>query len=154
MPHAEHNLTGLNVFSIPSVEVIGPTGEPTDRLKTGQHARIRFSYKTLKGGTDKVTFVLSIYRHDMLYICGTTTLMEKIPPFVPGNGGEVEIELPNLRLLAGSYVFRVAIDDDRAFGIYVEQFTKPIAVVDNMEAVGLMHIERRWSVKAEGVGYT
>lgn len=141
----------MNVFSITSVQVIGASGETVDRLKTGQTAKIRFTYKTLRGGTDKVTFVMSLYRHDMLYICGTTTLMDKLPPFVPGTGGEVEIELPNLRLLAGSYVFRVAIDDDRAFGIYVEQFTKPIQVVDNMEAVGLIDIERRWTVKTEGI---
>ncbi len=151
LPKGEQNLTGLNVFSITSVEVLGPTGEPAEKLKTGQNARVRFTYKTLRGGADKVTFVMSLYRHDMFYICGTTTLMDKLPPFVPGNGGTVEIELPNLKLLAGTYVFRVAIDDDRAFGIYVEQFTKPIQVVDTMEAVGLIDIERRWTVKAEGV---
>ena len=149
MPEAEHDLTGLNLFTIPTVELLGPDGRPTDRLRTGDTARLRFRYKTLKGGADKITFVMSLYRHDMLYICGTTTLMDKLPPFTPGKGGEVTVEFPNLRLLAGSYIFRVAIDDDRAFGIYTEQYTKPIQVVDSMEAVGLMNVERSWSVNQE-----
>lgn len=150
-PDPKHNLSGAAVYSITDVQVIGPDGLPTDMLRTGENARIRFTYKTLKPGPDKVTFVLSMYRHDNLYICGTTTLMEGIAPYEPGSGGTVECELTNLPILAGTFHFRVAIDDDRAFGIHAERFTKPVSITDGLRAVGLVHLPRRWTVQAEGV---
>jgi ABC-type polysaccharide/polyol phosphate transport system ATPase subunit len=150
-PDPKHDLTGSAVYSITDVQVIGGDGKPTDTLKTGDNVRVRFTYKTLKPGPDRVTFVLSMYRHDNLYICGTTTLMEGLPPFEPGMSGTVECELRNLPVLAGTFHFRVAIDDDRAFGIHAERFTKPITILDAVQAVGLVHLPRRWTVQAEGV---
>lgn len=150
-PDPKHDLSAAAVYSITDVQVIGADGRPTDTLRTGESARIRFEYKTLRPGRDRVTFVLSMYRHDNLYICGTTTLMEGLEPFDAGQSGVVECELRDLPVLAGAFHFRVAIDDDRAFGIHAERFTKPITIVDGMQAVGLVHLPRRWTVRAEGV---
>ncbi|MDX2146763.1 MAG: ABC transporter ATP-binding protein [Planctomycetota bacterium] len=144
-----HNLTGLGLFAIPKVELLSDSGELLTQVRTGQTVRLRFHYRTLRpGAADRVTFVFSLYRHDGLYICGNTTLMDKLPPFSPGKEGVVEITFPNLRLLAGSYVWRVAIDDDRAFGIYVEACNAcPFQVVDGLEAVGMFNLERVWAVQ-------
>src|SRR6185295_19667516 len=65
LPVAEHDHTGLNLFSISSIDIVGPDGKTTDCLRTGETARVRFRYKTLKGGADRVTFVMSLCRHDM-----------------------------------------------------------------------------------------
>lgn len=148
-PDPKHDVSAAAVYSITDLHILGPDGKPTDVLRTGENVRVRFTYKTLKPGPDKVTFVLSMYRHDNLYICGTTTLMEGLAPYTPGMGGTVECELSNLPVLAGSFHFRVAIDDDRAFGIHAERFTKPISIVDSLQAVGLMHLDRTWRVQTE-----
>lgn len=145
------DLTALGLFSIRGVELLDESGAPTSQVKCGQGMKLRFRYKTLRQGAERVTFVFSLYRHDGLYICGNTTLMDKLPAFRPGSEGTVEIDFPDVRLLAGNYVWRVAIDDDRAFGIYTEaNGACPFGVVDGLEAVGLFNLERRWSVRTEG----
>jgi ABC-type polysaccharide/polyol phosphate transport system ATPase subunit len=145
------DLTALGYFSITSVELLDERGERTSHVRCGSGMKVRFRYKTLRQGAEKVTFVFSLYRHDGLYICGNTTLMDKLPAFRPGASGEVEIDFPNVRLLAGNYVWRVAIDDDRAFGIYTEASgVCPFQVTDTLQAVGLFNLERAWSVRTEG----
>lgn len=145
-----HDLTGLGIFRITHVELLDESGARTRTVASGSALRLRFAYKRLRPGRERVTFVFSLYRHDGLYICGNTTLMERIEPFDAGVGGVVTVTFPRLRLLAGSYVWRVAIDDERAYGIYTEAANAcPFQVVDAFQAVGLFDLERTWHVEIE-----
>jgi ABC-type polysaccharide/polyol phosphate transport system ATPase subunit len=147
---AGHDLTTAGLFRITDVELLDRDGEPTNEIHSGDLMRLRFRYRTLRPGAERVTFVFSLYRHDGLYICGSTTLMAGIDPYRPGCGGTAEVTFPDVRLLAGSYVWRVAIDDERAFGIYAETTNAcPFQVLDGLEAVGLFNLERSWHVTTE-----
>lgn len=147
----ETDLTAAGLFRIDSVDVLDESGSAPDPARSGSTLRVRFRYTTLRASEqERVTFVFSLYRHDSLYICGTTTLMDKLRPMRPGTSGEVEVEFPSLRLLGGNYYFRVAIDDDRGFGIHAEAHTRPFRVADGLEAVGLVNLERRWTIRTEG----
>ncbi len=77
--------------------------------------------------------------------------MDGIPAASPGTGGTVTVTFPGVRLLAGRYVWRVAIDDERAFAILAEaNQVCAFKVVDRLEAVGLFHLERRWAIDIAG----
>ena len=144
------DFTGLGLFRIPEVELLDKRMQPTSVIRTGELMTIRFRYMTLSTEAPKVTFVFSLYRHDGLYICGNTTLMDGLPPFDPGRCGQVSVSFPGIRMLAGRYIWRVAIDDERAFGIYVEaNQVCEFQVVDQLEAVGLFNLDRSWSVDIE-----
>lgn len=145
------DFTGLGLFRIETVELLDDDFCATSTVKSGQAMTLRFRYQTLSATAPKVTFVFSLYRHDGLYICGNTTLMDRLPPFEPGSGGTVTVTFPALALLAGRYIWRVAIDDERAFGIYAEaNQVCEFLVTDALEAVGLFNLARRWSFTPDG----
>ena len=144
------DFTGLGLFRISDVELFDERMQLTSVVRSGEVMTIRFRYQTLSIEAPKVTFVFSLYRHDGLYICGNTTLMDNIPPFDPGRGGKVSVTFPGIRMLAGRYIWRVAIDDERAFGIYAEaNQVCEFQVVDRLEAVGLFNLDRSWLVEIE-----
>lgn len=141
---------GLGLFKISSIELLGSDGQPTSAVRAGETMTLSFRYVTLAQQSPKVTFVVNLYRHDGLYICGTTTLMDAHPPFSVGTGGNVRVTFPAVRLLAGRYIWRVAINDERAFGVFAEaNQVCGFEVVDQLEAVGLFNLERAWSVTVD-----
>lgn len=143
----------IGLFRISSVELIDLDGNPTSSIRAGDTITLRFRYDVLANKPPNVTFVVNLYRHDGLYICGTTTLMDKYPPVsvIPGGSGNVCLTFPNVRLLAGRYIWRVAINDERAFGVYAEaNQVCEFNVEDQLEAVGLVNLERTWSMTIEG----
>jgi ABC-type polysaccharide/polyol phosphate transport system ATPase subunit len=146
-------LVGGALFGIRSVELLDEDGRPAAIVRCGSPVRLRFRYVTLQPFREPVVFVFNLYRHDGLYVCGTTTLMDGLPPLDPGAAGEVEIEFPVLPLLAGSYTWRVAIDDERGLGVYAHATRVcSFEVRDRLEAVGLVDLERRWRVRTDGGG--
>ena len=109
--------------------------------------KLQFSYTYTGNYKDKISFVFNLYRHDDLYICGTTTLMEGISPYIPSRQGKVEIFFPKIKLLAGIYKFRVAINDDTGMGVLCEAV--PVCkfrVVDKFKSVGIVNLDRKWEV--------
>jgi hypothetical protein len=146
-PVAHQADAGVGVFRVTGVELLGADGEPASVIRTGDGVTVRFRYRSFSTSPVNVTFVANLYRHDGLYICGTTSLMDGEQPFAPGGEGEVCVSFPSLPLLAGRYIWRVAINDERAFGIYAEaNQVCPFEVKDHLESVGLVHLPRHWSV--------
>ncbi len=136
------------LIRITDVAFTDDMGHPVSCVRSGQSVQIRFHYRVLdRTALPRVTFVVNLYRHDAFYICGTTTAMEGLHPFEAHETGEVMIRFPNLQLLAGRYVWRVAINDDKGLGILTE--ATPVCefqVTDGFEAVGLVNLPREWYV--------
>jgi ABC-type polysaccharide/polyol phosphate transport system ATPase subunit len=140
----------VSLFRITSVDLLNANAEKVNRVKTGDTVSLDFHYSTIVNHNNKITFVINLYRHDGLYVCGTTTLMDNLKPFASGTKGSVNISFPNIRLLAGQYVWRVAINDERAFGVYAEaNQVCGFEIVDHLEAVGMFNLERAWTVSIE-----
>ncbi|MEK6316087.1 MAG: ABC transporter ATP-binding protein [Burkholderia gladioli] len=139
------------LIRITEVELTNDEGALLTVIRSGQTVRIRFRYRAPRPETfPALTFVINLYRHDSLYICGTTTSMDGLAPFPTKNEGEIVVRFPNLQLLAGRYMWRVAINDDRGLGILAE--ANPVCefkVVDDFQAVGLVNIPREWHVDGQ-----
>jgi hypothetical protein len=59
--------------------------------------------------------------------------------------GEVAVHFPKFPLLGGQYKFRVAVNDERGFGVLAEARNAwNFKVVDDFTSVGLVNIERNW----------
>jgi ABC-type polysaccharide/polyol phosphate transport system ATPase subunit len=148
----QHDVVSENasLFRITSVDLLNANAEKINKVKTGDTVSLNFHYSTIVNHSNKVTFVVNLYRHDGLYVCGTTTLMDNLEPFTSGTKGSVNISYPNIRLLAGRYIWRVAINDERAFGVYAEaNQVCGFEVVDHLEAVGIFNLERVWTVSID-----
>ncbi|MET1117196.1 MAG: ABC transporter ATP-binding protein [Comamonas sp.] len=135
------------LFKIGKVELTDHLGNAVDVVKTGDHLKLAFDFVALVDKPpEKISFVFNLYRHDDLYLCGTTTLMDKIPVYQSSNAGKVTIDFPKFPLLSGKYKWRVAINDDGGFITYAEaNEVCPFRVDDDFKAVGMFNIEREWN---------
>jgi ABC-type polysaccharide/polyol phosphate transport system ATPase subunit len=136
-------------FRIVHVQLEDGAGAATDEVTSGDDVQVRFRYVATRAEyPEKVSFVVNLYRHDQLYICGTTTLMEGREPYDAVAHGEVVVRFPKLQLLAGEYRWRVAVNDDRGLVIYAEaNYVCPMRVIDRFQAVGLVDLPREWHVR-------
>lgn len=142
------DLVQVGLFRVAGVRLVGDDGNVRSIVKTGDTVHVEFDYHSTNSAPPDVTFVINLYRHDGLYIFGTTTLMDGMPALSPGRSGTVSVKFPNLRLLAGQYVWRVAINDERAFGVYAEaNQICPFQVQDDLQSVGMFDIERHWEFR-------
>jgi lipopolysaccharide transport system ATP-binding protein/teichoic acid transport system ATP-binding protein len=141
-------LNGKDFFvKILDVYMRNTSNEKTSIIATGDSVSIEFKYEIVGNYEGKLTFVINLYRHDDFYICGATSLMDKELPYIPGKNGLVRVELNNLPILSGMYKWRVAINDESGMGIFAEAVPVcEMKVIDHLESVGAIHINRKWSV--------
>lgn len=137
-------------FRITEVILRHGSGDPAEVVESGQDVELCIRYETIVPDPPaRISFVVNLYRHDDLYVCGATTLMEGMEPFEPAARGEVVVRFLSLPLLAGFYRWRVAINDDRGFVTYAErQDACEMRVVDAFRAVGVVDLPRQWVVRA------
>ncbi len=139
--------------TIKLVELFSPNlyvnGVETKMINSGDSVILKFNYKCKDPSLVKnLCFVFNLYRKDNVYICGTTTHMQKMNPFSAKFNGVVSVNFPSLKLLSGIYNWRVAVNDGD--GIQIIDELLPVcefSVRDSFEAVGIYDIEHKWSVE-------
>ncbi len=132
-------ITGAKLLNARDMEI--------EEAITGQTIKFNFSYKVVGDYPGKLSFVFNLYKHNDFYICGATSVMDKIPGHSPKENGEITVTFPKLPLLAGRYKWRCAINDEEGLGIYTEAVPVcEFSVRDNFESVGLINLERSWSI--------
>lgn len=136
------------LFRITDVRFEDGAGEVISEVRSGDDVQVRMRYRSIaERPREKISFVVNLYRHDELYLCGTTTLMEGMAPFDAEREGEVVVRFPQLALLAGRYMWRVAIADHRGMLIHAQaRFVCPFRVVDDYRAAGLVDLPRHWQI--------
>lgn len=114
-------------------------------IKTEDSIRLVFDYEVIGVYSGEFVFVANLYRHDDLYVSGSTTLMDKYTPFHAHDFGRVEMIIDRLPVLSGEYIWRVAVNDESGIGILAEAVPVcPFKVVDEMGSVGTIHLQRKW----------
>jgi ABC-type polysaccharide/polyol phosphate transport system ATPase subunit len=138
-------------FLIESVRFLSALGEPVTEINCGDTVAIEMKFRSLVASPPKkISFVVNLYRHDGLYICGTTTLMDGMAPHSSGCSGRVLVRFPDLPLLSGRYKWRVAINDHGGFAVLADaKEVCPFTVVDSFNAVGLINLKREWDIQIE-----
>ncbi|WP_251864301.1 ABC transporter ATP-binding protein [Achromobacter sp. Marseille-Q4962] len=138
------------LYTIEDAWLTNDEGERIEQIATGENLVLNVEYRALTSKLPPETsFVFNLYRHDGLYICGTTTLMDGLAAHASVAAGRFTVRFPKLPLLSGSYKWRVAINDGRGFVVYAE--AKDVCqfhVLDNFEAVGVVSLERSWTFES------
>ncbi|WP_312539831.1 ABC transporter ATP-binding protein [Achromobacter mucicolens] len=135
------------LYAIDDVWLTDAQGEERiSEVATGQDIRLNVSFHALTHHIpEKISFVFNLYRHDGLYLCGTTTLMEGMPAHPGCASGTYSVTFPAFPLLGGSYKWRVAINDEGGFVVHADATNAcAFQVVDNFEAVGILSLPREW----------
>ncbi len=140
------------LFRITDVEFEDETGRALREVESGQDVRVRMRFRLLAPRRPvSASFVFNLKRHDDFYVCGTTTLMDGLPPVDVYGDGEVLIHFPRLALLAGQYKWRVAINDHVGLGVLAEAVgCCAFRVTDRFQAHGLIDLPRRWELRLPG----
>jgi lipopolysaccharide transport system ATP-binding protein len=139
------------LFKIVDVQFTLENGKPAETIRSGDTVLLRMRFEAVASELPQaISFVFNLYRHDGVYVCGTTTLMDGYPPHRSGRAGEVTVLFPRLPLLAGKYVWRVAINDHGGMLVHSEAMrTCPFRVIDDFRSVGVVHLERSWNIVIE-----
>jgi ABC-type polysaccharide/polyol phosphate transport system ATPase subunit len=133
-------------FRITRVALEDDTGREVTEIQCGETIRLRFGYEALSPKIpEKISFVFNLYRQDDFYVCGATTVMEKIPPLRSKRAGEVSIRFPDFALTAGTYLWRVAINDEHGMAVLAQaRYVCRFRVLDQFRSVGLIDLKREW----------
>lgn len=127
-------------------------GNPVTQLQSGKNVKLNFDYEYngMDGDIDGLTFVFNLYRKDGVYICGTTTSMRGLETYPVYKKCHIIIDFPSLKLLSGTYNWRVAVNDKD--GIQIIDEAIPVCeftVSDNFTAVGIYDIDHSWYVESK-----
>jgi ABC-type polysaccharide/polyol phosphate transport system ATPase subunit len=138
-------------FLIDSVKLLSPQDSEVDEISTGDEVKLVMTYRSLTARPpENISFVFNLYRHDGLYVCGTTTLMDGLNLYAGTKSGTVIVRFPSLPLLSGRYKWRVAINDHGGFAVLAEaKDVCAFSVVDDFNAVGIVNLNREWIVKID-----
>ena len=148
-PSETPSYSNSEIFRITSVELLDASDAPINEVSTGQTIKLRTYFKAISSEIPrKISFVFNLYRHDDLYLCGTTTLMDGMQPHDAGRSGVFTVTFKDFPVLGGRYKWRVAINDDGGFITLAEaKGVCPISVTDGFDAVGLFNLKRTWDVQ-------
>lgn len=135
------------LYEIDEVWLSTPGGERVDRISTGDPLKLNVRFHAVSPIVpEDMSFVFNLYRHDDLYICGTTTLMDGYDAHAGVPSGHFSVNFPSVPLLSGSYKWRVAINDGGGFVVHAEANNVcPFHISDDFEAVGVMSLPREWA---------
>lgn len=134
------------LFRITDVRLTNASGAQVTEVCTGETIFLTLDYEAVAEQVPPyISFVFNLYRHDDIYICGTTTLMDGIGPQLSARHGTASVRFDSLPLLSGQYKWRVAINDNMGFIVHAE--AKPVCefrVHDSFQAVGIVSLSRTW----------
>lgn len=138
------------LYRIRNVVLCGTEDEtPIDHITSGQDIRVIVDFEaTTSSIPNEISFVFNLYRHDDLYLCGTTTIMEKMGVHAGVKSGRFSVIFPKFPLLNGKFKWRVAINDGGGFYVHAEAKDVCIFTVsDDFEAVGVINLQRHWEIQ-------
>ena len=131
-----------------SIEAWGPEGRPRKDFSPFESLSLRLRYRSLVSRPLKVHFGLGIYREDRIEAFACASHLQGLPPLeVPPYGeGEVELFLPQIRLLDGSYIVTVVIFDENGVHIYYRRQEKECfrVLLPEFVARGAVYLDYEW----------
>jgi ABC-2 type transport system ATP-binding protein len=101
---------GSGEARIERIELLGADGRPTDRVHTGDAVTIRLHY-AFEERIPKPVFGVAIHTVDGLHVTGPNTREAGCVPEALEGRGHVDLGVPNLLLLPGTYDVSAAVTD-------------------------------------------
>ena len=147
--HATASRSGSGEITIDALEVLGPNGNATDVVHTGETVTFRCHY-TAAAPVPHPVFTLAIHTMEGAVVTNPHTRnAEIVPPEVAGSGF-VDLVVDHLPLLPGTYDLSGAITDHAALHTYDERHRDLRFDVDagahNDGWSGLITMNGRWVV--------
>lgn len=136
---------GNGYARIEKIVFLDREGKEKSVFKTGEAVVIQITYKVNRKVEDAVLGI-GIFRSDGTPCYGTNTRIDKQDKFNLVKDGVVQINVPNMSLMAGEYLLDVAIEAD--IGIAVDYYKEAyrFEVFSDIKDVGIARIEHDWKI--------
>ncbi|MCG7586640.1 ABC transporter ATP-binding protein [Photobacterium sp. OFAV2-7] len=143
------SISANKIVEVSNPLLLNSTNEEVNKIESGESITLQFDFECLDNElVNELCFVFNLYRKDNVYVCGTTTEMQEVKILKNYTSGRVKVTFPNLKLLAGIYNWRIAINDSDGIQILTEMLPVcEFSVSDNFKAVGIYDIEHEWLVE-------
>jgi lipopolysaccharide transport system ATP-binding protein len=135
---------------IVGAELLHEHGDPSAVFHTAGAMRIRIRYAATRPLAN-AAFAIDIHRGDGVYCAGIDTMMDGQDLGVLHGQGEVDLMLPQLNLLPGSYLISVGVRDDLAgMTLDLHRHACPFSVMSSdRREFGVVYLPHVWSHRAE-----
>ena len=142
---------GTQEISLEAMEVLGPDGEPGAPLRTGAPATFRFRY-VAASPVSRPMFSLEVHAMDGTTITHPSTHEPRLVDGDLQGEGVVELVVPALPLLPGTYDLSGAITDDAGLHVHDHRHRAVRfdvdSAVDRQSCGGLVSFNGRWEIRA------
>lgn len=139
---------GTGTIRFSSVEVVDDDDQPVRSVLNGDPAKIRLTFEMTEPVHDPIIAV-HIHRADGTYVCGIATDLAKIDLGVLSGQQTVDIDIPRMGLLAGTYELSVLAHSSDHSELF-DQFERAqyIAIYNTSatSATGLVDLDARWQL--------
>jgi ABC-2 type transport system ATP-binding protein len=108
---------GTGEVRIAKAELLGPSGRSTTKVRTGDRVVFRLHYEA-QPGIERPVFGIGIYSMDGTMLSGPNIKDVGLIPDTIGTLGTVEVEVPQLMLLPGTYDLATGITDDAVLHVH------------------------------------
>lgn len=144
-PEEKKKRWGNGNARIEKIVLLDRQGKEKSVFKTGDAVVIQITYKVNRKVEDAV-FGIGIFRSDGIQCYGTNTRIDKQNKFDLVKDGVVQIDVPDMSLMAGEYLLDVAIEAD--IGIAVDYYKEAyrFQVFSDINDVGIARIEHNWKI--------
>ena len=124
-------------------------GNAAPLFVTGRPMTIEIGYQTQRP-VDRPLFAMDIHNADGIHCAGINTRMDNRDLGTVDGSGRVELVIPKLNLLPGSYTVSVGILDSRnlrPFDLQLRAY--PFSVVSERRDFGIVYLEHEWRVATD-----
>jgi ABC-type polysaccharide/polyol phosphate transport system ATPase subunit len=148
-PEVDKNRWGSGEARVETYELLGPDGEPATSVRTGDPVTIRMHYSTTEP-IEKPVFGLAVYSIEGTEVTGPNTRDADLVPDKIDGTGTVDLHVPRLLLLPGTYDLSAAIYDFTRSHPYDHRHRSvrfDVEVGDPREEHGFTSLGGSWSIE-------
>jgi len=130
-------------------ELLNDEGARAPVFHTTGAMRVRIRYETARTVVD-AAFAVDIHRADGVFCIGVNTLMGRRQRLVLDGSGRIDLVLPRLNLLPGSYLISIGILNGSGSTYDLHNRTYPLTVISDRRELGVMFVDYEWVHHAIG----
>jgi lipopolysaccharide transport system ATP-binding protein len=149
-PEAPKAVDANEPIHITHTRLLQADGNAAPLFVTGRPMTIEIGYQTQRP-VDRPLFAVDVHNADGIQCAGINTRMDNRDLGTIEGSGRVELVIPKLHLLPGSYTVSVGILDSRnlrPFDLQLRAY--PFSVVSERRDFGIVYLEHEWRVTPDG----
>ncbi|MFM8304098.1 MAG: ABC transporter ATP-binding protein [Actinomycetota bacterium] len=145
---------GSGEVRVEAVEVLGADGSTPTRVRTGESVVLRIHYRA-EGEVPEPVFTLSVYSVDGILVSSPNTDDAGQVPAVLRGSGHLDLRVPRLLLVPGTYSLGVAVTDrsrTKDYDVRSQVLHLDVEAGLPYESLGLTSLGGAWDVAGVGTG--